>query len=253
MSERELSLRDRVALVTGGGGDIGRAVAKMLADEGASVAVLDWDDEAARAAIDALGPGNSITVNADVRDREGVQRAIDFVVEQLGRIDIVVHSAGILKTARLLKLSEEDWDEVFDTNTKGRFLVSSAVARHMIGRGGGGVIVDIGSITAERVAPGRLHYCVSNGTSEALMRAMAVDLGPHGIRVVTVSTGPVETRMLGGRADDPERLARFIEHIPIGRIAQPEDIADAIRYLVKDGARYVTGSVLRLDGGWMAG
>jgi NAD(P)-dependent dehydrogenase (short-subunit alcohol dehydrogenase family) len=253
MSTPEVNGSRRVALITGGGGGIGRVVARVLADDGVAVALLDIDEEAAAEAVAELGAAKGLAVRGDVRIADEVRRAVDEVVTTLGRIDILVHSAGILKTARLLQLPEEDWDEVYDTNTKGRFLVSKAVAGHMIDRGGGGVMIDVGSITADRVAPGRLHYCVSSAASEALMQAMAVDLGRHGIRVVTISSGPVETQMLGGRADDPDRLARFIEQIPARRIGQPSDVASAVRFLASPDARYVTGSVLRLDGGWHAG
>lgn len=242
----------RVILVTGGGGGIGRAVAKQFSADGAAIGVLDIDEDAARATVASLESEAGIAVRADVRNRDEVQAAVSSVVDRFGGVDVLVHSAGVLKTARLLQLPESDWDEVFDTNAKGRFLTSQAVARDMIRHGRGGVIIDIGSITTERVAPGRLHYCVANATTDALMRAMAVDLGKHGVRVVTVSTGPVETRMLGGRADDPDRLARFTQMIPLGRIAQPEDVARAVRFLASDSARYVTGSVVHLDGGWTA-
>ncbi|MDX6438041.1 MAG: hypothetical protein QOF45_624 [Gaiellaceae bacterium] len=242
----------RVILITGGGGGIGRAVAKHFAADGAAVCAVDIDEDAAQETVADLGSDVGLAVRADVRDREQVEAAVRSAADRFGGVDVVVHCAGVLKTARLLKMPESDWDEVFDTNAKGRFLVSQAAARDMIRHGRGGVIVDIGSITTDRVAPGRLHYCVSNATVDALMRAMAVDLGKHGIRVVTVSTGPVETQMLGGRADDPDRLARFTQMIPLGRIAQPEDVARAVRFLASDSARYVTGSVMHLDGGWTA-
>jgi glucose 1-dehydrogenase len=243
----------RVALVTGAGGGIGRVVARQLADDGAAIIVLDIDRAAAEETVAALGADvETRVVQADVRDKQELERELGPAAEELGGIDVVVHSAGVLKTARLLKLPEEDWDTVFDTNAKGRFLVSQIAAKSMIEHGRGGVIVDIGSITTDRVAPGRLHYCVSNATADALMRAMAVDLGKYGIRVVTVSTGPVDTTMLGGRADDPDRLARFTQMIPLGRIAQPSDVADAVRFVVSPQARYITGSVLHLDGGWTA-
>lgn len=241
-----------MVLVTGGGGGIGRAVAQHFAADGAAICVLDIDEDAAQETVVGLPVGAGIAVQADVREKDQVEAGVRAAVDRFGGVDVLVHSAGVLKTARLLQLPESDWDEVFDTNAKGRFLVSQAVARDMIRHGRGGVIVDIGSITTDRVAPGRLHYCVSNATVDALMRAMAVDLGKHGIRVVTVSTGPVETRMLGGRADDPDRLARFTQMIPLGRIAQPEDVARAVRFLAGDSARYVTGSVMHLDGGWTA-
>lgn len=254
--EGHTNLSGRVAVVTGAGG-VGSAVAALLADRGATVVVWDNDHRALDTCVARLvaehGEGSARGQLVDVRDADAVRAAAEEVSGTSGRLDVLAMCHGILRTARLLELSEDDWDSVVDTNSKGRFLVAQAVARQMIGHKNGGVIVDVGSFTGERIAPGRLHYCSANAVSEVLMKAMAVDLGKYGIRVVSISSGPIDTPLLGERARDPERMARFLEHIPLGRLGQPGDIAEAVAFIASDEARYWTGGTLALDGGWMAG
>jgi 3-oxoacyl-[acyl-carrier protein] reductase len=171
----------------------------------------------------------------------------------MGAVDVVVHAAGTLRTARLMKLDEREWDDVFDANAKGRFVVSRTAARMMSADGRGGAIIDVGSITAERVTPGRLHYCVANAVSSALMDALAAELSPQRIRVFSIESGPVATKMIGYRASDPERLARFLQFIPIGRLGEPSDIADAVSFLATEETVGISGTRFHLDGGWTAG
>lgn len=241
-----------VLVVTGGGGAIGRTVARRLASHGAKVAILDTQDSSDL--VDELRSSGteSLGLQVDVRDADQVDEAFIQVLEQLGPPDMVVTLAGVLRTARFMELTVEDWDDVFDTNVTGRFLVGQAAARSMRDRGVNGAIVNVGSFTGDRVAPGRLHYCASNGALDMLSRAMAIDLGPS-IRVNTVSSGPVETPMIGGRAQDPERLERFLRQIPLRRLGRPEDIADAVTFLLSPDASYMTGATLHLEGGWLAG
>jgi NAD(P)-dependent dehydrogenase (short-subunit alcohol dehydrogenase family) len=250
----QASLQGRVAVVTGTGG-VGTAVASALAANGAKVALWDIDETAARKCADAIAEQGGLTQVSvlDVRNREAIARAAADVVAWAGRLDITALCHGVLRTARILELTEADWDEVVDTNTKGRFLAAQATARQMIDCGNGGVIVDVGSFTGDRIAPGRLHYCAGNAVGEALVRAMAVDLGKYGIRVVTISSGPIDTPLLGDRARDPERMARFLQNIPLRRLGQPDDVARAVAFLVSDDARYWSGGSLALDGGWTAG
>jgi NAD(P)-dependent dehydrogenase (short-subunit alcohol dehydrogenase family) len=255
-AESEQKLAGRVAVVTGAGG-VGSAVADVLAARGATVLVWDNDPQALEICvarlIEAYGQDRAYGQVVEVRDASAVRRAAEEASARAGRLDVLAMCHGILRTARLLELSEDDWDAVVDTNAKGRFLVAQAVAREMISHRSGGVIVDVGSFTGERVAPGRLHYCSANAVSEVLVKAMAVDLGKYGIRVVSISSGPIDTPLLGERAREPERLARFLENIPLGRLGLPRDIAEAVAFIASDDARYWTGGTLALDGGWMAG
>jgi NAD(P)-dependent dehydrogenase (short-subunit alcohol dehydrogenase family) len=246
--------RMRTALVTGGGGEIGRAVAVGLLGRCDRVVAVDIDREAAEATATAVtdAGGVAAAVEADVTSAEAVERAFEVAAGE-GELAVVVHAAGLLRTARLLALEEDEWDFVFDVNAKGRFLVSRAAARRMAAQGHGGVIVDVGSITAERVTPGRLHYCVANAVSSALMSALARELAADDVRVFSIESGPVATKMIGYRASDPERLARFLEYIPIGRMGEPEDIAAAVSFLAGEETAGMSGSTFHLDGGWTAG
>jgi NAD(P)-dependent dehydrogenase (short-subunit alcohol dehydrogenase family) len=252
----EQRLAAKTAIVSGAGG-VGSAVASMLAARGASVVVWDNDRSALDRCVSELagrfGADRVSGRELDVREQSVVLEAAEDADQSHGGIDILAMCHGVLRTARLLELSEDDWDYVVDANAKGRFLVSQAVSRVMIARKQGGVIVDVGSFTGERPAPGRLHYCSANAVSEILMRAMSVDLGKYGIRVVSISSGPIDTPLLGERARDPERMAKFLEHIPLRRLGNPSDIAEAVAFIASDEARYWTGGSVALDGGWMAG
>lgn len=242
-----------VTLVTGAGGGIGVAVCRRLAEAGHAVAAADLDPEAAaRAVMAARGAGGeALAVEMDVRNSASVDKGFERTVTELGHVDNLVTSAGILRTARFHELALADWNDVLETNVKGRFLTSQAVARHLIGRRSGGSVVHISSITAARIAPGRMHYTTSSACIDMLTRAMTIDLGKYGIRVNTVSTGPVDTPMLGWRSRDEARLEKFLERIPLHRLGQPDDVAEAVRFLLSDEATYVDGATLTLDGGWM--
>jgi len=250
------NLTGKVAVVTGAGG-VGSVVGARLLSKGAKVIFWDIDAQALKACVDQLtgqyGAESVSGIAVDVRESQLVKKAASDSVAKFGSVDILALCHGVLKTARILELTEEDWDEVIDTNTKGRFLVSQAIAREMISAKSGGVIIDVGSFTGERVVVGRLHYCSGNAVGETLVKAMAVDLGKYGIRVVTISSGPIDTPLLGERARDPERMSRFLENIPLRRLGQPDDVANAVAFIASDEARYWTGGSLALDGGWMAG
>ncbi|HVW42043.1 MAG TPA: SDR family oxidoreductase [Amycolatopsis sp.] len=256
MSAHEARLDGKTAVVTGAGG-VGSAVGALLAARGAKVVFWDVAAGTLRSCVDGLaaehGPDRVSGIEVDVRDAAAVRAAAVESAQRLGGITILAMCHGVLRTARLLELTEQDWDDVVDTNTKGRFLVSQAVAREMIAARNGGVIVDVGSFTGERIAVGRLHYCAGNAVGEVLTKAMAVDLGKYGIRAVSINSGPIDTPLLGERARDPERLSRFLDNIPLRRLGQPSDVAEAVAFVACDEARYWTGGAIALDGGWMAG
>jgi glucose 1-dehydrogenase len=248
------TLAGKVAIVTGAGG-VGTAIAGLLAERGAKVAVVDIDAAAANncaSKIEESG-GEALAVVADLRDAAASRAAVSQAAETFAAIDILALAHGLLKTARILELSEDDWDLVLDSNVKGRFLVSQAVARNMIDAKRPGVIIDVGSFTGERPTVGRLHYCAGNAVADTLVRAMAVDLGRYGIRAVSISSGPIATPLLGDRLSNPERLARFLENIPLKRMGRPEDIAEAVAFIASPEARYWSGATVSVDGGWMAG
>jgi NAD(P)-dependent dehydrogenase (short-subunit alcohol dehydrogenase family) len=241
------------AIVTGAAGGVGSAIVRRLAKEGVTVGGIDIAEDELHKTVEAAGLPPWCAVVGDIRERSAMETCIREFRDRAGSVDIVVHAAGILRTARVLEMTEEQWDEVFDTNVSGRFIVSQVAVSIMINDGTPGVVVDVGSFTGERVAPGRLHYCAGNAVSEVLCRAMAVDLGKYGIRVVNLRSGPTRTPMLAGRAEDPARLERFLENIPLRRLAEPEDIAEAVLFLADGNSGYITGTVLNIDGGWLAG
>lgn len=247
-----MSEQPRVTLVTGGGGGIGSAICTTLAAAGHGVVVADLDEAAAKrvAATVAQAGGRALAVAMDVRQSASVDNGFKQAIGEFQRIDNLVTSAGILRTARFHELTLTDWNDVLDTNVKGRFLASQSMARHLISRGSGGSIIHLSSFTATRIAPGRMHYTTSSACIDMLTRAMTIDLGKYGIRVNTISTGPVDTQMLGWRSQDPARLEKFLERIPLHRLGQPEDVAEAVRFLLSDGATYIDGATLTLDGGW---
>jgi glucose 1-dehydrogenase/3-oxoacyl-[acyl-carrier protein] reductase len=247
-----MSEQTPVTLVTGGGGGIGSAICTALAAAGHAVVAADLDETAAKRVAEAVAKsgGRALAVAMDVRQSASVESGFQQAVGKFKQIDNLVTSAGILRTARFHELTLTDWNDVLDTNVKGRFLASQSMARHLIARGSGGSIIHLSSFTATRIAPGRMHYTTSSACIDMLTRAMAIDLGKYGIRVNTISTGPVDTQMLGWRSQDPARLEKFLERIPLHRLGQPEDVAEAVRFLLGDGATYIDGATLTLDGGW---
>ena len=247
-----MSEQTPVTLVTGGGGGIGSAICTTLAAAGHAVVAADLDEAAAKRVAEAVAQsgGRALAVAMDVRQSASVENGFQQAIGEFKRIDNLVTSAGILRTARFHELTLTDWNDVIDTNVKGRFLASQSMARHLIARGSGGSIIHLSSFTATRIAPGRMHYTTSSACIDMLTRAMTIDLGKYGIRVNTISTGPVDTAMLGWRSQDPARLEKFLERIPLHRLGQPEDVAEAVRFLLGDGATYIDGATLTLDGGW---
>ncbi len=243
-------LADRHIVVTGGGGGIGAAVAKGLTEEGAKVFITDIDPESAsRAASEIQG---TRWAEVDVRDRESVNRMVSQAVDQGGAIDGLVNSHGLSTYAPFLDLPLEEWDRVVGTNLTGTFLVSQAVAQHMVEREIRGSIVNMSSTLGWVGAPHRSHYLASKGGVNMLTRGMALDLVPHGIRVNAIGPGPIVTEMTRPRWGDPEALRATNERIPMGRMGQPEELIGAVTYLLSDEASFTTGITLYIDGGWTA-
>ena len=246
-------LRDRVAIVTGAGRGIGSGIALCLAREGADVVVNYAHSELGATAvvgsIRELGR-RSIPYLADVSVAAEVQAMVAETVDVFGRVDILVNNAGVDPHVSFLDMTEKQWDWVMDTNLKGNFLCSQAVAREMA-RTGGGRIVVIGSIHSTATYPRVTAYAASKGALNAMTRAMALDLAPYRIRVNCVAPGAVHVdkfhQVIPGY--DPHM---FDHEIPTGFIGQPEDIGSAVAFLASQEARYVTGQILYVDGGTSA-
>jgi glucose 1-dehydrogenase len=246
-----MKLDGTVAIVTGAGSGIGRATALRLASEGAGMVVADVDGEAARATRDLVsGAGSDARVETvDVSVPAQVNALVERTVESFGRLDHMVANAGIAIDRPFLETTEEEFDRVIAVNLKGVFLCGQAAARSMARRGGGGRIVNVASTYASVCSPGSSAYCASKAGVAMLTKAMALELGPLGIRVNAVAPGWIRTGM--NPLDDPEELARLGAEIPLGRIGDPADVAAAISMLLSDDAAYVTGTTLLVDGGWI--
>ncbi len=248
-------LAGRTALVTGGGRGLGRAIAQGLAEAGADVALASRKLEACEAAaaeLRALGR-SAWAFEADLSKPDQVERLAAEVAREVGDLDILVNNAALAWGAPLLDHPTEGWDRVFDTNVRGLFLLSQAVARGMVARGRG-CIVHVGSVAALRGASDDLEpsvaYTASKGAVHTLTRDMAIKLAPHGIRVNAIAPGPFETDMLDHIKRDAETERRFLERMPLQRVGGDDDIKGAALFLVSEAAAYVTGQILVVDGGW---
>jgi L-rhamnose 1-dehydrogenase len=248
-------LEGKVALVTGASRGIGRAIALRLAQEGASVAVNHPGEakeaqEAARL-IRSSG-GKAISVRADIAHKRQVDRMVARVIGRFGRIDILVNNAGICPFAEFLDITEETWDRTHGVNLRGVFLCSQAVARHMVERSIRGRIISISSTASYVGGIIQAHYCPTKAGVNLLMRSMATALGPHGITCNSVLPGTVLTDMNRAFLVDPDHRRQTVEHIPLGRLGEPDDVAGVVAFLSSNDARYMSGAELVVDGGALA-
>jgi 3-oxoacyl-[acyl-carrier protein] reductase len=244
---------DRVVLVTGGGHGIGRAICEIFAQDGARVVIADRLASAAESVANAIREETAVEalpVEVDVRDAASVEAAVQQVIDRFEQIDVLVNNAGIYPNSPVVEMSEAEWDAVFDTNVKGMFLVSRAVARRMIERGAGGRIVNISSGAANSGRVGAAHYCASKAAVDMFTRVLALELAPHDIVVNAVAPGLIE---VPDWSLSDEYINALLTMTPMGRIGQPEDIARAVFYLASPEATFITGSVLSVDGGSLAG
>jgi NAD(P)-dependent dehydrogenase (short-subunit alcohol dehydrogenase family) len=242
-------LAGEVAIVTGGAQGIGRAIAQRLSDDGAAVAIFDINretGETAAAELNADG-GRAVFVACDVTNRLQVRQALKSAADALGRITILINNAGIGRRAPFLELSDEAWTEVIGVNLTGAFIVAQEACREMV-RGGRGSVVNMASAAAQMAHSEQAVYAVSKAGLEALTRVMAFELAPAGIRVNAVAPGTIATRFLAGMLTSEARAERE-RRIPLARLGTPEEVADLVAFLASDESRYMTGSVVPIDGG----
>jgi glucose 1-dehydrogenase len=249
-----MSLKNKVAIVTGGNSGIGQAIVLELARQGASV-VIDYvahpeATEALEREICKLG-NQSLGVEADVSKLPDLQKLIDAAVGKFGRLDIMVNNAGIETRTSVLDTTEAQYDRVMAINLKSAFFGTQIGARQMIKQGGGGRIINITSVHEDWPMPGNTPYCLAKGGMRMLTRTAGVELAKHDILVVGVGPGAVATPINLSTMNDPAKLAQLNAAIPLGRMARPEEIASVVGFLAGAGASYLTATTIFTDGGIM--
>lgn len=249
-------LAGRGALVTGAGTGIGRAIARALDAAGARVAVTDLDGQAAEAAAAELE--GALALPLDVTDAAATASAIAHAADGLGRLDIVCANAGVSTMSRVVDLSEAEWDHNFAINAKGVFLTNQAALRYWLAAGVQGVIVNTASLAGKQGVPLLAHYAASKFAVVGFTQSLAREVAEHGIRVNCVCPGFVRTSMQAREVEweatlrgmTPEAVrAEYVSLTPLGRLEEPEDVADAVVFLASDAARFITGEALNVTGG----
>ena len=247
-------LEGKVAIVTGGNTGIGAAVVLALAEQGAKV-VIDYvaneeAEEELERKIASLGD-TAVGVEADVSKIEDLQRMIDTAVSTYGRLDVMVNNAGIETRTSVLDTTEGQFEKVIAVNLKSAFFGTQLAAKQMIAQGGGGRIINMTSVHEDWPMPNNTAYCLSKGGMRMLTRTAGVELAPHNICVVGVGPGAVNTPINAQTINDPAALAKLNSAIPIGRMAEPEEIASVVAFLAGAGASYITATTIFADGGIM--
>ena len=243
---------DRVVVVTGAARGIGAATAKRFADEGAAVAILDLQQEAAAATAAGLGATKAIGVACNVADTDSVEAAVAQVVEQLGKVDVLVNNAGVTRDNLLFKMTDDDWDMVMNVHLRGSFLMTRAVQKHMVAAKYG-KILNLSSVSALGNR-GQANYSAAKMGLQGFTRTLALELGPFGINANAIAPGFIVTDMTDDTARrvgvEPEDFRKAAaERNPVRRVGYPEDIAAAAAFLCSDEASYITGQTLYVDGG----
>ena len=248
-----MNFENKIALITGGASGMGAATARLLSEAGAQVTLVDRNAELAAQMANELG---AASVVGDVSDAAFGERAVDEVLSRHGRLDVLVNAAGIIVRADALGTSDDAWTRMWSVNVSGTFFMCRAALRVMVPQQSG-AIVNFGSIWGDVGGRGHVAYCAAKGAIHQLTRALALDHARDGVRINAVAPGEVDTPMLrrGGREEPmgDEALAQMAAAtIPMGRLAQPEEIARVVLFLASDAASYMTGAIVPVDAGYTA-
>jgi len=247
------SLSGKVAIVTGGAGDLGSAISKAFLDAGALVVLLGRRAAKLDEAQARLGsPDRTMSIVADVSDAVQIDAMVASVMERHGRIDILVTAAGIQHRSPALSFDHAQWNEIIKVNLTGAFYCAQAVAKHMVNRKVGRIIM-ITSLTSEIGIPNIAAYAASRGGIRQLAKTLAVELAPHGVTVNCIGPGRFLTSMTEDVFKNESKAKRFLEVIPMGRAGRPDDLAGISVLLASDASSYITGQSFYVDGGWLAG
>lgn len=249
-----MQLENKVAAVTGASSGIGKEIALALAREGAAVAVgyrSDPDGAGDTAKQIEDGGGRAAAVQVDVSDPEGVGGFVGDAAERFGRLDVMVNNAGMEEKHPFLETPLEVWQEAISVNLTGVWLGCQEAAKRMVSQGDGGRIINVSSVHEDLAMPTNAPYCAAKGGVRMLMRTIAVELAPHGITVNNIAPGAVATPINKETLGDEDLKRELLAEIPLGRMAEPEEVGGLAVYLASDAASYVTGSTFVIDGGMM--
>jgi len=247
-----MQLQGKVAIVTGSATGIGRAIATKFVHDGASVAVdyvgsSDRADELVRA-LETVG-GNAVAIAADVSDERQVAMLVSETVKKFGRLDILVNNAGIEHEYPFLETPLEYWNKVVAINLTGPFLCAQHAAKQMVAQGDGGRIINISSVHEDLPMPTNAPYCATKGGLRMFMRTICIELAPHGITVNNVAPGAIDTPMDAKLKDDPQKMAKLLAEIPLGRMGKSHEVAEMCAFVASEAASYSTGATFFVDGG----
>lgn len=245
----------KVVVVSGAASGISRIVLRRFLADGARGTIVDSDEEwGTETAGQLTAEGHDVLFcRTDVRDSSQVDKAIDETVDRFGRVDILVHGAGVGVHKEIVDLSDEDWDLQIDVQLRGAFLLSRAVGRRLIKQGDGGRIILIGSTSGNNARPNSGPHAASKAAEIQLANVMALEMGKYQITANVVSPGLIDISNISRSYQQPEYQRVFVNQVPIGRLGTPDEIADAILFIASDRARFITGQLLCVDGGYSAG
>lgn len=244
----------KVAIVTGAASGISRVIATRFAEAGGQATLADIDERGASVADDLAARGLDVMFQrTDVRDSAQVDDMVEQTVRRFGHVDVLVHGAGVGVHKEIVDLSDDEWDLQIDVQLRGAFLLSRAVGRRLIERGEGGRIILIGSTAGNNARPMSGPHAASKAAEIQLARVMALEMGRHGITANVVSPGLTDISGISPTIQSPDYQRVFVNQVPLGRLAIPDEIADGVLFIASDQARFITGQMLCVDGGYSAG